>query len=167
MERADPDTHNWCWVAVAVSVGNFYDTGPWTQCKVANTVLGQARGSTTDCCDPSHRIEPSCDTPWDLDVALRYTLSRDQMIPTPVDIGQVRNVINERRPLGFLVEFRQGGHYAAIVGYDDEADSSGVPVVHVLDPNLGMSVITSEIETLGARFGGRWTRSYYTRKGGT
>ncbi|KYF69732.1 hypothetical protein BE11_26345 [Sorangium cellulosum] len=158
---------NWCWAAIAVSVGNFYETGPWTQCKVANSVLGHAPGGTHDCCDPSNIMGPACDTPWDLDVALRHTGSRGDMIQSPASIEQIRDAIDNRRPLCFLVEFRQGGHYAVIIGYDDTPEFSEGPVVNVLDPSRGMSVISSTIELLEARFGGRWTRTYRTRKGGT
>jgi hypothetical protein len=177
----------WCWAAVAVSIGNFYGTGSWNQCDVANNVLGHQQGGTPDCCDPTDKVGASCNMPWDLDVALHYTRSRGAMIQEAVKFEEVRDEMKEKRPVGMLIEFGvpaafrvkqqagaefasnvNGGHYVVICGCDDNPALPEGPDVRIEDPMRGpySGPLTMFMHYIGGH-DPRWARTYKTQKGGT
>ncbi|MGL4861145.1 MAG: papain-like cysteine protease family protein [Enterobacteriaceae bacterium] len=140
---------NWCWAAVATSVGNFYGTGLWTQCAVANDQLKR----TTCCSQPG-----PCNVYGYLDAALRTTRSFSSMRSGSLAMSSINSQINQGRPVGLRCAWNGGGaHFLAIYGTDGD-------YILVADSIYGYS--TRALSTFPASYnsGGKWTHTYFTRK---
>lgn len=151
------DQTNWCWAAVAASVGRYYhEDTRWTQCGIADGELQRA-----DCCDgqggglcnvygflPSALYRVGCLKAWD--VGKRALLA------------QLCAEIDGQRPLCARVQWQGGGaHFVAIVGYLEGGQDSDL--IAVEDPFWGPSDIAYDTFcTNYATQRGSWTDTYYT-----
>ncbi len=126
---------NWCWSAVATTVGLYYDsTKNLQQCQVAQKVTGIA-----NCCPDNE----ACDQFAGLDTALTAVNS---MLTTPLNnkllpgqvlkFAAVQAEIDAGRPVGVRIQWYgedpDAGHFVIISGYAIEA--SGEKWVDVSDP---------------------------------
>lgn len=138
--------NNWCWSAVAVSMGNYYKTGNWTQCGVASEQLDR------ECCK---RPRP-CDVPSTLDRALKITRTFSEMVLTRLQPDAVERQINMGRPVGLRCAWNGGGaHFMAIYGYDNS-------YIMVADSIYGYSLNFIYAFPVLYNGGGTWTHSYFT-----
>ncbi|RON11494.1 hypothetical protein BK659_01425 [Pseudomonas brassicacearum] len=140
---------NWCWAAVSASVGNYYGTGSWTQCVVANDELDR-----NSCCN-----QPGpCNVYGYLDSALRTTRSFASMSQGSIQMNAIENQINMGRPIGIRVAWYGGGaHFLTFYGTNGN-------YVLVADSIYGYS--TRALNTFPGSYngGGNWTTTYFTRK---
>ncbi|MQA55284.1 papain-like cysteine protease family protein [Pseudomonas piscis] len=140
---------NWCWAALSASVGNYYNTGSWTQCGVANAELGRS----TCCSQPG-----PCNVYGYLDSALRTTGSYGGMREDRMQMAAIENQLGMGRPVGLRCAWYGGGaHFLAIYGTDGG-------YVLVADSIFGYS--TRALNSFPGTYngGGSWTHTYFTRK---
>lgn len=138
---------NWCWAAVAASVGHYYQTGNWSQCGIASNALNFS----------------CCDNPWQcnvygyLDIALTITHSFNSKTFSRIEEPVISNEIQTGRPVCLRCAWNGGGaHFVVIYGVN-----SG----HILvaDSIYGYSV--NQLENFPAAYqsGGQWTHTYLTQ----
>ena len=139
---------NWCWAAVSSSVGNYYQTGSWTQCDVASFSLSR------DCCDNAE----SCNIYNVLDKPLKITHSYNYHTFTIASENDILQEINMGRPFCLRCAWSNGGaHFVVIYGI-------GNGCILVADSIFGCSI--NNLESFPSFYygGGRWTHSYFTIK---
>lgn len=140
---------NWCWAAVSASVGNYYGTGSWTQCHVANAELDR-----NSCCN-----QPGpCNVYGYLESALRTTRSFGGMTQNRIQLPAIETQISQGRPIGLRCAWYGGGaHFLTIYG------TNGGYVL-VADSIYGYS--TRALNSFPGSYngGGNWTHTYFTRK---
>ncbi|WP_025129608.1 papain-like cysteine protease family protein [Pseudomonas sp. PH1b] len=140
---------NWCWAALSASVGNYYGTGSWTQCGVANAELGR----NTCCGQPG-----PCNVYGYLDSALRTTRSYGGMREDRMQMPAIENQLGMGRPVGLRCAWYGGGaHFLTIYGSDGG-------YILVADSIYGYS--TRALNNFPGSYngGGNWTHTYFTRK---
>jgi len=145
---------NWCWAAVAASVGRFLKTGTgeWRQCEIASHCLQE------HCCEDGSARD--CDVYGYLDTALRYTKSLKE--PPDEDYAradQIKESIDQGRPICVRIEwFDHGAHFVVITGYRLEA---GRMQISIDNPATGRVQIALEDFPAAYGDGGSWTDTYY------
>jgi hypothetical protein len=156
---------NWCWAAVAASVSAYFNPHTiWTQCRVANGVLGR-----TDCC-PNNA---DCNVKSYLEDVLRVTGNLEwwKSGECPSD-NLVYEIINNNRPVCVRVAWKGPvtepfkiqlpssiGHFFAITGFNSSLDW-----VTVMDPAWGLSMVSRDaLRSYGYRGSGIWTTTYFVR----
>src|SRR4029079_16590575 len=102
---------NWCWSAVATSVGLFFQTGDWTQCGTANGCLNLPG---TDCCtDPG-----PCNVYGFLNQSLTFTKSLNQFFEGTAPASDIEEQVGQNDPVCVRVAWNGGGaHFLSITGY--------------------------------------------------
>ena len=148
----------WCWAAVASSVSHHYTpASPWTQCAVANAVLG-----TAHCCLDAN--SPTCNRMSTLEGALRRTgnLPPNGVKDGPATPDQLRAQIRDaRRVVGCGIRWADlRGHFVVVYGFS--VDSNGALWVAVADPRYGPSEYPYNAFVSRYRETGRWMVSYVT-----
>ncbi len=103
---------NWCWAAIASSIGRYYGTGDWSQADVARALLG---GPGTD-------TERNPTASWDeyarLDAALGAVGCFSHWSPGRPTFERVQVEIQAGRPVCVHIDWRApGSHYVVITGY--------------------------------------------------
>jgi hypothetical protein len=152
----------WCWAAVAASIGTFYqDAQPKQQCELATELL------FTPCCiDPLPPPPPPAwqgNAPYALDGALKLIkhLNGD-LVAQPLSFEQVVAEIDAGSPVCCHIEWVDAaglrGHFNAIVGYDRQTQD-----VIVRDPYAPYGESTLPYETFKSNYhGGAWDQTYKT-----
>jgi Papain-like cysteine protease AvrRpt2 len=129
---------NLCWAAIAVGFGAYFETAQLTQTEIAT---GQTAGD---------------DREARLDRALRQVGCFSHWSPGKPQFARIRYEINAGRPLAARIAWDSGGaHYAAIIGYREEA-------LLLADPLHGASVILHTEFPTRYREGGTWSESFWT-----
>jgi len=151
---------NWCWVAVATSVANFFrPEDRWTQCKLANAVLPVS----VDCCRAGECKE--CDQPWQLEAALQRTHHLDQYIPSAVDPHKVTAQIHGGAPVCIRIRWTDNGatHFLGVSGVHYGPDER--VYFELTDPIYReSSVSVSDLFRSYQQRSCLWTDTYYTRR---
>lgn len=149
LQMTDVNHDQWCWAAVAASVGEFKDKTPHRQCVVACDSLNDPT-----CCDAG-----LCNVPGFLDRALSAVKHHLFTSPGVIGFGEIIAQIEGDLPIGVRVGWSGGGvgHFLAIIGYDETTNR-----IDVADPRFGPSTITvAELETSYKGLG-NWTDTYFT-----
>jgi hypothetical protein len=145
---------NWCWSAVATSVGLLFQSGGWRQCETATRCL-----SGVDCCANS----APCNVYGYLDKSMACTRSLASWGSGTATKARIKSDIRAGRPVCTRVAWTGGGaHFMAITGYDE-------------DPTHGLSItiqdsIYGTLELSYADYpalyhgGGSWTHTYYSSR---
>jgi len=150
----EQEQSNWCWSAVAVSVSRFYGSTDWTQCGLAEAVLGRV-----GCC----LDKESCNEEAALSDALRKTKNLAQGPVAPLDFSDLTAEIDAGRPVCFRVEFNDvKGHFVVVSSYTEDAAGDRVTVE---DP-VGSVTTTLSYEEFKTRYqsSGRCTHSFLTEE---
>jgi hypothetical protein len=144
---------NWCWAAVSCSISIYYNLASlWTQCTIVN-----AEFNRTDCCTIGSSA--NCNSGWYLDRALNRTGNLASMLIGTVTMGNIRNEIDNNRPISARTQWPGGsGHFLAIGGYNVELDS-----LVIEDPWWGNSDVTLATFTNSYMGSGTWSHTYYTQ----
>jgi len=147
----DQEATNWCWAAVAASVGAISAPRRESQqFKVVENNLG-----ATNCdIDPK---SSACNQPFYLDVALE-DLPRSIDTEGPLPLEQVKNELTTKPavPICVKIDWKSGGaHYVAIV------DVTGTDTLVIEDPKNGHQ-IPCKYTTFKTRYRsrGRWSETY-------
>jgi hypothetical protein len=147
----------WCWAAVSTSVSHYYDSSStWTQCAVVNAELGQST-----CC--SNGGSNACNQPWYLQNALTRTGNLKSMKNQAEAFSAIDAEVDAGRPLCARIGWSGGGgHFVAIVGYD-ESLIGGTNYLAIADPWYGSSDVAESTFRTAYHGTGSWTHSYYTQ----
>ena len=145
----------WCWAAIAVSLGQYYETRSWEQHELASALLG------FDCSSFDNQLDVRLrsDNCANLDEALRLAGCYSHWSPGRPTFERLRSEIDAGRPLCLEVQWYRGGsHFLVISGY--HADTREV---YVDDPLNGPSVQPFENFPRSYRaFGGVWRGTFWT-----
>lgn len=145
---------NWCWAAVASSVGNFLQdenpAGNLSQCEVAAAVL-----AGKDCCnDPD-----SCNVDKLLEDALNAVGHMNgQPFSGPTTFDSVKTLTSPPYsvPIGVRVAIGADGHFLLIVGFLDDDERQWI---HTADSCYGPG--TYDINEFASSYqGATWTNTY-------
>lgn len=140
----------WCWAAVTASVATFYRNQGWTQCRVANQLLGQ-----TTCCVSGS--SSACNEPWYLDQALNRVGDLNNYVAVALSWNQIQSEIDGGHPIGVRIGWAGGGgHFVALSGYTNGG------YVEVQDPWFGPSPQLYTTFRSSYQGSGVWTHSYRT-----
>jgi peptidase C39-like protein len=161
MQQEEQD--NWCWAAVAASVGDYYAAQEtWEQCEVANLELLR-----DDCCGDG--AAGPCNVYGYLASALnRVHCLQNWQIAVRVAFAVVVGEINAGRPVCVRVAWRGGGaHFVVITGYDDP--DPNVARVLIQDPyfqhqDIAWSDFLNVYRPVNTQ-PGDWTDTYLTQDG--
>lgn len=153
---------NWCYAAVAASLGNYYIRGAqWTQDAVVCGVFGYSEGT----CTGSNYTDKKCNRPGHLPSALCLVETYNQVVDRVPAILTLRNELVAGRPFVARIQLSGGqGHFVVIADY--RYDSNSNPMWWVCDPNVGQKwVYVNHFPTDYPPARGTWTRTYYTQAG--
>jgi hypothetical protein len=148
---------NWCWSAVATSVGLFFRTGSWTQCGTANGCLNLPG---TDCC----ATPAPCNVYGYLNQSLAYTKSLYQFFAGMATAALIEQQIGQHDPVCVRVAWNGGGaHFLSITGYSyPDADPSRL-TIYLEDSIYGSSTMLLADFPANYHGGGTWTNTYLTQ----
>jgi hypothetical protein len=146
---------NWCWAAVAASVAGFFTPGnPWTQCKIASTLL-----NASCCSDPAPN--PPCNDTFYLDRALQLVGHLGSTMKSgAANLSELQTQISNSRPLCAYIDWGNGGdgHFITVSGYD-----LATAEVRADDPDGATQTWMSYTKACNAYpGGGSWNYSYWT-----
>jgi len=156
---------NWCWSAVATSVGLFYGTGNWTQCAITSEQVNRLMnpGEHNDCCATPG--SETCNVYGYLFYSLQQVHSCDHWESDKPTAASLFSILSRQMELLCLrIEWTGGGaHFTTICGCSDPAD--GDPMVTVSDTIRGAGTTTLAYADLPSQYlgGGQWTDTFYTR----
>lgn len=157
---------NWCWSAVATSVGLFYGTGNWTQCEVTTEQVNGiiSPGEHNDCCATPDSSK--CDVYGFLYFSLQHVRSLDHWESQKPTADALFEILSRHRELLCLrIAWGLGGaHFTTIYGCTNPADG-GEPMVSVSDTIRGVGTTTMPYSLFPSRYlnGGSWTDTFRTR----
>lgn len=143
----------WCWSATATSVALYYDPiSTWNQCRLVNEELDRQ-----DCCQ--NGSGSSCNEPWFLDLALTRVHRLQRVTAAKKGLAEVKSQIDAGHVLCVRIGWDGGGgHFVAIVGYDETAET-----LDVRDPWFGTAyAVPYSSFPESYQSGGDWTHSYET-----
>ncbi len=145
---------NWCWSAVATSVGLLFQSGSWTQCQTATHCL-----SGVDCCTNS----AACNVYGYLDKSMTYTRSLASWGSGTATTARIESDIRAGRPVCTRVAWTGGGaHFMAITGFDEEP-TKGVSIT-IQDSIYGTTELDYTDYPALYHGGGSWTHIYYSSR---
>ena len=152
--------NNWCWLAAASSVADFFATGPRTQCSLAQQLLTLPPG--TQCC--ANAVPASCDQPGYPSTALAQ-VGHSQGSYTPLaPFVDIENEINNGNPVVLRLVYTGSGLSHVVVVVDAFARGAHQFLI-VDDPDPRgpgrTQVMYSSSVYRGASFS--WGRTYYTQ----
>jgi hypothetical protein len=158
---------NWCWAAVATSVGLFYGTGNWTQCDIVteqtNSILDPE--GNHDCCDTP--ILSTCNQYGYLNVALQQVQAFQQFTSGKPSADLIFSRLSERREVVCVRVNWFGGtttHFTTVNGITDP--SSGGDIYLTVSDTLsewGTTTILYSEFPQQYKSGGSWTDTYWTK----
>lgn len=145
----DPGHDQWCWAAVAATVGDFKDHIVWKQCGIAERTLNDPA-----CCQPG-----LCNRPAQLDAALAAVQHFFSAASGSVEFSRVQEEIDADRPIGVRIGWTGGGvgHFLTVIGYNELETE-----VIVADPKYGESAIPLTTLQSSYKALGMWTDTYFT-----
>ncbi|MER5926733.1 papain-like cysteine protease family protein [Streptomyces mirabilis] len=144
---------NWCWAATTASVAAFYNPETsWTQCTVANKVLGLA-----DCC--SYGGGNPCNVEHNLNQPLADVGCLDSWFRGRYAWSELPQGLSGECPLCLHITWSGGGgHFVTITGYNSAHQD-----VFVADAFYGPSDISYNTLCTAYQGGGTWDETYRTR----
>ncbi|AVC45598.1 MULTISPECIES: papain-like cysteine protease family protein [Rhizobium] len=156
---------NWCWSAVATSIGLFYGTGNWTQCGVAteqvNSIINP--GNIAECC-----LAPiTCNVYGYVYFSLKQVRSLDYWSPTrPTPVELYERLFHRKEPVCLRIRWNGGGnaaHFTTIKACTDPSDN-GPFIVSTSDTLEGFSGTTLPYDEFPRNYhgGGEWTDTFFT-----
>jgi hypothetical protein len=148
---------NWCWSAVATSVGLFFQTGDWTQCGTANGCLNLPG---TDCCtDPG-----PCDVYGFLNQSLTFTKSFNTFFSGTASAADIQAEIGQNDPVCVRVAWNtDGAHFLSITGYSFPDSDPSQFTLYLEDSIYGNTTMLLTDFPADYHGGGTWTHTYLTQ----
>ena len=150
----------WCWAACTIYVCQLYRTHPGlSQGRLVSRVLNKPICQT-------NFPDPNCNTMLDLGVSLRFVGHLDGApIEGRLTTQEIIHIFSHGgKPIGCQVRFPDFGH--AVVIADARQNSAGTLFLIIADPGTGSinTVTYSEFCNDYLQRGGRWIRTYLTKK---
>lgn len=149
---------NWCWSAVATSVGLLFSTGSWTQCGTVNGCL-----KVNNCCNTP--TPGSCNVYGYLDQSLTYTRSFNApLLYGTISVANLQAQLNAGNPVCVRVAWNGGGaHFLSIAGYSYPANDPSSVTIYLQDSFYGPSSMALADFAADYHSGGTWTNTYLTK----
>ena len=158
---------NWCWLAVAASVDDYYvqPAKVREQCDMAHLII-----PTTGSCCGHATLPKECDKAGDLAVALGRSPGVDRLrrhVPNLAGASDIRTEVFNHRPLGVKItiidEDDRTVHALAIV--NAYLDPRGDTRLELRDPdNPSATISIKHGDTTVGRWDVNWDRTYFTRR---
>ena len=115
---------NWCWSAVATSIGLHYGTGNWTQCAIATEQVNNliSPGGVNDCCTTPGSA--GCNVYGYVYFSLQQARSIDRWSPVKPSPQEIHDLLSRKKELVCLrIAWTGGGaHFTTINGATDPSD---------------------------------------------
>jgi hypothetical protein len=144
----------WCWAAASSAIARHFDPRTaWTQCRVADDVLGHG-----SCCAGA----PDCNCVHSLTAALTSTSNLHSVDAAAAAYGDVRRELRHGRPVAARIWWRAGrpAHFVVVTG----CTVRGEKRVRIHDPaDGGTRELTFARALTDYGHTGRWTHTYRTR----
>jgi len=158
----------WCWAAVAVAIGTFYEDEdcPKKQCALVNQVLQLTKDCCTECRCTTDPFD-SCNQPENLgDVLGQYKHCRDgNNGVASMQFSEIQQEINDGHPIAVSVQLNDSaasGHAVVIYGYT--ADKR-VFVADPMKPTGTLITVSFDDLTSGASATeGVWQAGFRTKR---
>lgn len=141
---------NWCWAAIAASLGRYYETSDWSQERVAQAVLDDRSGTAAGSAPNSEAR---------LNDALTLVGCYSHWSPDRPAFARIRTEIDAGRPVCVRIAWRDGGsHFVVVTGYVTTPQE-----IHVDDPAAGPTLQSMRDFPGGYRGrGAYWRETYWT-----
>jgi hypothetical protein len=157
----------WCWAAVAVAVGVFYQDQhcPRRQCELVNQMLQLSNDCCTQCRCKTDPFD-SCNQPQNLaEVLGQYKHCRDDTSGiAEMKFAEVQKEIDDGHPIAVSITMDDpaaSGHSIVIYGYTQDGK------VHIADPMHTDTNITVAFDDLlagaGSESHGKWQAAFRTK----
>jgi hypothetical protein len=149
---------NWCWSAVATSVGLLFKTDNWTQCATVNGCL-----QSSDCC--TSPIPSACNVYGYLDQSLTYTKSyHGPLLYGSISVADLEAQLNSGNPVCVRVAWNGGGaHFLSIAGYGYPVNDPASVTIYLQDSFYGPTSMALADFATNYHTGGDWTNTYLTK----
>ena len=152
----------WCWAAIAVSLGRYYSNQNWRQHEIATGVLGFNCSRFQEESD----IAAVCNQYAMLNEALQFVGCYSHWSPGHRSFERIQAEIDAGRPICLRLEWYSGGsHYLLVAGY-----YAATHEIYLEDPQHGPSVQKFALFPHTYRMsGGVWRGTFWTYppKGGS
>lgn len=147
--------NNWCWAAIATSIGNFYDNSSLSQKEIVSRLLNIDISLLPDQTDDKH-ISNQQRT---LDESLTLVNSFSHWSLGRPSFERLLLEISAGRPVCVRIEWLEGGaHYLVIKGINP-----GEQLLHIEDSLHGPSVVAyNSFPKLYLGMGAIWTETFWT-----
>jgi hypothetical protein len=150
---------NWCWLAVAASVGDFF--ARQRQCKLAQALVSQLPAGT-QCCD--NPTPSACDQPWYLSTALSHLNHDNGSDPNLALFSKIENEIASGNPVAMVLVYTGSG-LPHVVAVSDAYSTQGNQFLQIEDPDPAVgkpNVIPYGVTTYN-NASILWHRTYFTK----
>jgi hypothetical protein len=146
---------NWCWAAIAASIGDYFQTSHLNQREIASQILDFSCAAFRE--DTS--LASRCNQSAMLDDALRLVKGYSHWSPGRPAFKQVQAAIDRGCPVCPCIEWHRGGfHYVVIIGYAADTNE-----VYVEDSLHGPSVQRfAQFPKTYRATGGGWHGTFWT-----
>jgi len=161
-------SENWCWSAVATSVGVYYGTGNWTQCAIATAQVNDIifPGELNNCCATSSSSH--CNVYGYLFFSLQQVGAFDYWESKKPTAETLFEILSRQRELlclriAWYPVASGAAHFTTICGCTNPADSDVMATLS--DTIKGVGTTTLPYADFPANYlgGGQWTDTFRTR----
>jgi hypothetical protein len=125
---------NWCWIAVAASVHDLFETGSTQQSDLANKLLDRSDCNQVGNCDQGGSLGEALDK-------VKHLAASSRTLPNPEELSMkfediAAELERQKKPLCIYIDWGQGGegHFCVISGCKQVGDEQ---YLYVNDPLFG------------------------------
>jgi hypothetical protein len=154
---------NWCWLAVAGSVSNFFTGVQWQQCSLAQSLIASLPPGTTCCPTPT---PTDCDAQGDPSQALNHVKHSRGSKANLAPFSDIANEIGKGNPVavGLAYSNNNSSHVVLII---NAWTVNGQDMVKIADPDGANPRMVRNVKYktggTGMSVPVSWGRTYFTK----